>query len=52
MGKQSGVTNERELVRKLTEWFGENINRCTVISIYPACLSHGQAGGVQGISRK
>ena len=27
MGKQSGITNERELVSKLTEWFGENINR-------------------------
>ena len=27
MGKQSGIKNERELVSKLTEWLGENINR-------------------------
>lgn len=27
MGKQTGLTNERELVSKLTEWFNETIQR-------------------------
>ncbi len=27
MGKQTGLTNERELVSKLTEWFNEPIRR-------------------------